>query len=134
MPAPGDQVNVRALQIIDTHKVSVALRGIKTHKTSRAARAGHTPAHAFTQHARSGFESDFTCLYVLGVKVQGVADFGDVHRSVLGHALLLLGHVHKRFGWFLLIIGPDLRKKAEHTHTHSERCFNAVQRPECTSP
>lgn len=44
--------------------------------------------------------------------MQGVGDLRDVHRSVLGHALLLLGHVHKLFGWFFLIIGPDLRNEA----------------------
>lgn len=29
-PAPRDQVNVRALEIIDTHKVSVAFQGLKS--------------------------------------------------------------------------------------------------------
>lgn len=49
-----------------------------------------------------------TRLDVLGVEVQAVGDFRDIHRSVVGHPLLLLGHMHNLLHRFLLVIGPDL--------------------------
>lgn len=54
-----------------------------------------------------------TCLYVLGVEVQGVADFGDVYWSVVGHSFLLFCYLHDLLDWFLLVIGPDLKQTGD---------------------
>lgn len=67
-----------------------------------------------------------TCLYVLGVEVQVVGDFGDVYCSVVGHSFFLLWHMHDFFDWFLFIVGPDLqneRNKKEEQINNCNRCW-----------
>lgn len=42
--------------------------------------------------------------------MQGVGDFCDEYRSVIGHAFLLLCDVDDLLHWFLFIVGPDLQR------------------------
>lgn len=58
-------------------------------------------------------EESRTCLHVLGVQVQGVADFGDIYWFVFGHAFFLFFHVHNLLHWFLFIVGPDLQQTVD---------------------
>lgn len=65
-------------------------------------------------------QSRGTCLYILGVEVQGVGDFSDIDWFVVCHALLLLWKMHDLLHWFLLIIGPDLQ--------HIQRVKNVLKK------
>lgn len=96
-------------------------RKLYTWKTKWTKMNFHALPHSCTRPSRG------TCLYILGVEVQGVGDFSDIDWFVVCHALLLLWKMHNLLHWFLLIIGPDLQHIQGVKKCFKKRHVNATQ-------